>query len=110
MERIERAKIFAPFQALSGLEYALREKEKEIEYTKKKAVADDKIRSIDNSLKNLRCGDHISLFYYSGGKYEFFSGKIISVNARMQKLIFPEKEIFFDDIYSLRRERILKNR
>ena len=104
MDNVQRAKIFAPFQALSGLEYALRKKEKEVEYEQRKTLSEDKIGQIDRRLKKLKPGDEISVLFYSDGKYELFKGRLCFVDKRRGCLTFEDNDIYFEDVYTVRSE------
>ena len=66
--RSERAKIFAPFNPLKGLDAAYREKERVI--LPKAELLCDRIEEINSKLKNIQSGDVIKLTYYKEGEYK----------------------------------------
>ena len=59
MSKSDRAKQFIPFDALKGLQEALREKE--IEYTQKIDLAEEEIEKISEKLQSLEIGDNVTL-------------------------------------------------
>ena len=63
MPRSERAKQFAPFDALKGLHRALRLKEFEHERIEKEDLSDEKISEISEILNNLKFKDKVKIDY-----------------------------------------------
>ncbi len=94
----DRAKIFAPFSTLSGLESALREKERIT--VPKKETAEDRQREIDIKLKNIKIGDTVQVTYYSDGQYKRLKGAVSGFSK--DKCCFTViEQIPFDDIYDI---------
>lgn len=94
--RSERAKIFAPFNPLRGLDAAYREKERVI--LPKAELLCDRIEEINSKLKNIQSGDVIKLTYYKEGEYKT---KICRVSAVLPQegILVTETPIYFSDIY-----------
>ena len=76
----QRAKQFAPFDALTGLRRALKEKEKI--KVPRKAVSEDMAEEINRTLLNLKIGDIATFVYYSAEnqQYNQLTGKISLIN------------------------------
>ena len=67
MSRVQRAKQFAPFSALKGLEEALAEKERE--YEPQAELSDDAAEELDRCLRELQKGTAVTVKDYRGGGY-----------------------------------------
>lgn len=72
VNRVTRAKQFLPFDALKGLQQALREKE--IEYEEKKELAEDTLTELNNKFHQLENGKYVKLKYYKNGRYRESKG------------------------------------
>ena len=59
VNRIARAKQFLPFDALKGLQEALREKE--IEYEEKKELSEETLADLDNILNRIEIGNIVKI-------------------------------------------------
>ena len=66
--RIARAKQFLPFDALKGLQEALREKE--IEYEEKKELSEDTLAELNNKFNQIEKGSYVKIKYYRNGRYK----------------------------------------
>ncbi len=95
----QRAKIFAPFDALRGFSAALRAKEKI--RRPRRSLLDDKLKELDAKASALKKGDFISILYYSEDDYLSVSGFLSEIDPVNRVLIVDGKEIGFDDIYEL---------
>ena len=62
ISRLDRAKQFMPFDALKGLQEALRSKE--IEYEEKREISEEEQEKISAQLCLLDMGDNIKIKYY----------------------------------------------
>ena len=72
MSRVQRAKQFAPFSALKGLEEALAEKERE--YEPQAELSDDAAEELDRCLRELQKGTAVTVKYYRDGGYGLVKG------------------------------------
>ena len=98
----DRAKLFIPFDALTGFDEALRKKEKCVK--KRLALSEDQIEYINEILSQLECGDLVELKYYRDCEsgYVTTSGKISTISAERNCLFIDEKRIRFKDIYDIK--------
>ncbi len=96
--RSERAKIFAPFSPLRGLDAAYREKERIIE--KKAELLSDREEEINYKLKSLCAGDIVRVTFYADDAYKKKIGRVSAIlpQKRILVLDFP---IPFGDIYDI---------
>ena len=106
MPRSERAKQFAPFDALKGLHKALRMKEYEHERSLKGDLSDEKIESMSNLLLKLKKGELVYAKYFDDGFYKEIQGKVL-VDITKQLIIIENEKINFSDLFDL--EKINKN-
>ncbi|MBQ3057595.1 MAG: YolD-like family protein [Clostridia bacterium] len=98
----QRAKQFAPFDAVVGLRKALREKEKI--RVQRKELFDDAIDEINNTLKNLNIGDAVTVVYYSSVEQAYLTatGQVTSIDAKTKILTLSALDIKFEDIYKIK--------
>lgn len=101
MSREERAKQFAPFEALTGLRKALAKKEAEHERVEKIEVSEDRAARLDRTIAKLEPGMTVRVTYYSGGGYVDVTGKLAAVDSAFFFLKIGNGKIFFDDIYEI---------
>ena len=102
MNREDRAKQFAPFESLTGLRAALRQKELEHERTEKIELSESRANKIDRALKKLERGTLVRVTYFSGGYYVDVEGAVASVDRVYGCIKIGNGKIFFDDLYDLK--------
>ena len=102
MNREDRAKQFAPFDALKGLSEAFRRKEIECEKMVKKDILDDKVFDIQKNLFKVNKGSVVSLKYYDNGVYKSIDGIVDKKDLAFRFLMIGEVKICFDDLYSVK--------
>ena len=100
MPRGDRARQFAPFEALKGLQQALRLKEYEHDRIEKGDITEEKIEEISKTLNDLEKGDDVEVTYFCDGYYKTLKGKS-KVDVYEQKVIVDGIIIPFDDITDL---------
>jgi hypothetical protein len=101
MPASQRAKQFAPFDAVVGLRQALKEKEK-IRIPKKE-LSEDAIEEINRKLKRLEIGQTITIIWYDflEENYSKTTNKITKINTKNKSLELENTLIFFEDIYAI---------
>ena len=75
ISRSDRARQFLPFDALKGLQEALREKE--IELDERKELSEESIEELSNKLQMVERGNKVRLVYYHQRKYRQIEGTVI---------------------------------
>ena len=100
MPRGDRARQFAPFDALKGLQQALRLKEYEHDRIEKGDITEEKIEEISKTLNDLEKGESVEVTFFCDGYYKTMKGKS-KVDVFEQKLIVDGTTISFDDITDL---------
>ena len=100
MNRVSRAKQFLPFDALKGLEQALREKE--IEYEDKKELSEDTLQELNNKFNQVENGKYVELKYYKNGRYSKIKGIVTNIDYIKKKIQINKIEnISIYDIISI---------
>ena len=96
-----RAKQFAPFQALKGLNEAIAAKEKRPE--PRKELTDEKKEQISNTLTDLRKGQQVTVVYYGSMEQETLqiTGTVMKLDAYWQTLQVNKLVIDFSEIYEI---------
>ena len=90
VNKIDRAKLFLPFDALKGLESAIKEEEEKI----KKELTEESYIELENKLNRVEEGDRIKIKYYKNKKYVDISGVITKIN-------YIKKRIQLDETYNI---------
>ena len=98
----ERAKIFAPFDALKGFREMLKEEERVKEV--KKELSQDMIDDLDNVLNSLKLGMMIELIFYDAKEevYKSLIGVFTKIDTVYKKLVVVKTRISIDDILSVK--------
>ena len=96
-----RAKQFAPFQALKGLNEAIAAKEKRPE--PRKELTEYMKEQINNTLLELRKGQQVTVVYYGAMEQETLqiTGTVMKVDAYWQTLQVNKVAIDFSEIYEI---------
>ena len=90
MNRVSRAKQFLPFDALKGLQEALREKE--IEYEEKKELSEDTLSELNDKFNQVENGKSIKLKYYKNGRYSEIEGIVTNIDYIKKKIQINKTE------------------
>lgn len=100
MNKVARAKQFLPFDALKGLQEALREKE--IEYEEKKDLSEDTLNELNNKFNQIDNGSFVKITFYKNGKYSQIKGRLTNIDYIKKKIqINKEYNINICDIVSI---------
>lgn len=103
MSRKDRAKQFAPFDALKGLQKALRLKEFEHEIVEKGDVSEENLNKISTIFLNLKKSDVLKIKYYCDGHYFEIKGNC-KLEIENNQLVVKGKKIKLDDVYDVNLE------
>ena len=97
MSRSDRAKQFAPFDALKGLRDALKIKEYEHDRIMKGELQEEKIREISKKLLSLQSKNSVKLAYFEDGHNKEISG-LAKLLVDEHALTIDKKKIDLDSI------------
>lgn len=78
--RTARAKQFLPFDALKGLQEALRVKEKELEFEERKELSEEILNNLDVILNRIEIGNTVRVRYYRNKRYNEIKGMVNKIN------------------------------
>ena len=100
VNRVARAKQFLPFDALKGLQEALREKE--VEYEEEKELSEDTLNDLNDKFNQLDNGSFVKITFYKNGKYSEIKGRVTNIDYIKKKIqINKEYNINICDIVSI---------
>lgn len=101
MPRSQRAKQFAPFDALVGLRQALKEKEKI--RVPRKEISEDMEEEIDRTLRSLEPGKIVTVVWYNSleENYNQITGEVKNADIQKRFLQIEHTHIYLDDIFSI---------
>ncbi len=100
MPRADRAKQFAPFDALKGLQNALRLKEYQHERVQKGEIQEEKAAEISKVLINLEKGDKVNATYFEDGHNKQVCGEAKLI-IEEQCLKVGAKKIILDNLLEI---------
>lgn len=98
----ERAKQFAPFAAVGGLDAALARKEREHARKARAELLDDAAEHINEKLAEMYIGDTVEVTYYQNGEYLTVRGSVDGINKGRRILVVNGVEIHFKDLYAVK--------
>ena len=101
MPKSQRAKQFALFAGLAGLEFALGMKEEEAELEMRKELSQENMNDIDLELLRIRKGDTALVRFFSGGKILSAAGRVIVNSPEEQMIRVGGTEIKYEDLYAV---------
>lgn len=104
MNNIDRAKQFLAFEALKGLDDALKEKEKI--FVEKKIISKDDLDNLSYKISQLKKGMMIELIYYENHEYLKIAGIITKLDYIYKTIMIMDKKIYFADIISIQGDNI----
>lgn len=97
--KADRAKQFAPFDALRGFREALEQKERIV--VKKIDLSDEMKEDIDLKLHQISLNDIITVIYFCDGEYLKVTGMVSGFFPTSRILQIVNTKIYFDDIYDI---------
>jgi len=98
--KVDRAKQFLPFDALSGFRDYLNKVEKI--KNEKKEFSDDMENYLNSQISNLKKGDSVIIKYYYDLEYLEISGIIKKIDNVEKCIYLLNSKIYFDDILDLK--------
>lgn len=101
MNRTDRAKQFAPFDALRGLREALAKKEEEHERQEKRELSEEEQAAIEQALVEITRGDEAEAVCFQDGKYVKVVGTVVRVDTNFRYLQIGDGKIAFANLYGL---------
>jgi len=90
-----------PFDALKGLQEALRDKEKKLARVERSELTEEQAVELSQKLCKLEKGTSVAITFYHNGHYIAFTGKVSKINQPFKYLVIDNIKIFFEDICKL---------
>ncbi len=84
VSRIDRAKQFLPFDALKGLQEALRAKE--IEKEEKIELSEESLEELEIEFNKIEKGSKVKIKYYKDKQYTNIKGIVSNIDYRRKKI------------------------
>lgn len=103
MNRENRAKQFAPFDALKGLSEALRKKEYDHERQERTERSEEIEEEISKEISKIDKKDRVRIRCFENGYYVDIIGEVKEINFIKKYIAIEEGKIFFDDIYGIKK-------
>ena len=104
MAQGQRAKQFAPFAALTGLEAALEAKRIELGLEERRWLSEEETQQINAQLAQVNKGDAVRITYYQMGATQTLTGTVTENDALTQRLRVNGQWVAYEDLYGVTRE------
>lgn len=102
MTRAERAKQFAPFDAMKGLQEALRDREEKHLRVERHEISEEMAEHNSKVILKLVRGMRVEIYCYSAFHDVTKRGTITDIDITFRNLKLGDERIWFDDIYTIR--------
>lgn len=96
-----RAKQFAPFSALTGLDLALEKKRRELDRSERRELSEESAAELDERLRALEKGMRVTICYYCGQEYRRLTGTVERLEEAEGLLYLDGAKIPLADIAEL---------
>lgn len=97
--KLERAKIFLPFDGLKGFKEALREKEKIL--VDKKLISQEEKDKLSKQIIKIKKGMIVKIIFFENEEYIELEGIVSKIDFTYKKIVIVKKEINFNDILKI---------
>ena len=101
LTRLERAKLFAPFDAMKGLKEALRDREERHARVARHEISDEQAEENSRVILRLERGMEIEVFCHLSFHDVVKRGVVTDLDLALRKLKLNGKNILFDDISTI---------
>jgi hypothetical protein len=96
-----RAKQFAPFAAITGLDRAIEQKRDELENCERREFSEEIDAALNKALCALRKGERAAVRYYRDGRYHTVSGTVERIDEAERWLKLGSLRILFDELEAI---------
>lgn len=98
-KKADRAKLFAPFDALKGFREALADQERIV--VPKIELSEDYCELLDREFQKLKIRDIVTIIYYDKCEYLSKTGMISKINLPGRLIQIVQTPIYIDNIFSI---------
>ncbi len=102
MNKANRAAQFNAFDALKGLQEALREKEEKLSRVEKHDLGEEQQAELSAVLQRLEKDNQIEVTFYCSGHYVTIKDKFIALNPAYHFILVGDLKIYYDDLYEVK--------
>lgn len=95
----QRAKQFAPFAAIRGLQEALERMERVV--VEKVELSEEMAEELNWKMQMIKGGELVTVVYFSGEQYLKKTGIVARINQNSRIIQIVDTRISFDDLYDL---------
>ena len=103
MTRQERAKQFMAFDAMKGLQEALRDREEKYSRVERRERGEDALALLSSEITRLERGDQVKILYYHSFHEVEKVGFVEKIDMVYRYIIVAGEKIIFDDIYEMKK-------
>ena len=94
----QRAKQFAPFDALKGFSDAITNTENRLYFEERKLLSEDQLAELDEKIHLLKKNDTVTVVFYRSGHYVSFSGQFEKIDELNRTMMISGQKIPLADI------------
>lgn len=99
----QRAKQFAPFDALKGFKEAIRDVNDQMELVDRITLSEEQLDKLDEVVHSLIKGERITITYYHKGRYLKLSGVFTKIDEVEKKMMMASESFKLADIIEIQR-------
>lgn len=101
LTREERAKLFAPFDAMKGLKEALRDREERHARVARHEISDEQAEENSRVILKLERGMLVEVYCHDNFHDVVIRGRVTGLDLARKMLSLDGENILFDDIYAV---------
>ena len=101
LTREERAKLFAPFDAMKGLTEALRDREERHSRVARHEISEEQAEENSRAILKLERGMTVEVYCHHAFHDVIIRGRVTGLDLARKKLSLDGENILFDDIYAI---------
>ena len=101
LTREERAKLFAPFDAMKGLKEALRDREERHARVARHEISEEQAEENSRAILKLERGMMVEVYCHHAFHDVIIRGRVTGLDLARKMLSLDGENILFDDIYAV---------
>ena len=101
LTREERAKLFAPFDAMKGLKEALRDREERHARVARHEISEEQAEENSRAILKLERGMTVEVYCHHAFHDVIIRGRVTGLDLTRKMLSLDGENILFDDIYAV---------
>lgn len=101
LTRLERAKLFAPFDAMKGLKEALRDREERHARVARHEISDEQAEENSRAILKLERGMLVEVYCHHAFHDVVIRGAVTELDLAKRRLKLNGETVMFEDIYAI---------